>query len=753
MVRPPTATDTLVLRTASWVYWVVAQNRICTGSSSQLGSDSVFSYGFTELTTPALIHPRRLSLVATMLSPNDVSPKGKAPSIWSFDSGYGSNTLEDDEQVHLLSEPGSPPRQSVGLGLSSLGFRSNFWNVHIEDKLRLRRSESPIVPVTTRVNVFTSKDLSTNTLPVPALADYVNTCITCQLWNITNPGEGLKCDDCKSKDFVRPEELKLFPTQPKGKQAVPRLEIPQESHTRHGSKSGSKARCSACEIAYAIDPQTSAACPSCAQDPDFLSPVSPIQEPTIRRSCARRHTKLPPHALHQLRAWLKANRDHPYPNSDTKRSLAEACGITEKQVTTWFTNTRARNLPLLNDVSQGSSGDEGAYESDFSNITNTPSCTTSPVIRYDTPSSDPYYTPVSGISASNQPQLALQTSRRGKKKDYRRMNTVSPIDESNMTKTPATPSSNTGTQEQQTWQCTFCFLRLAPKSWRRHEETQHRPKHQWTCLATGPRLTISTRSGRTSICAFCQMNNPSEDHFLNSHRILECSKKSEADRTFGRPDHLRQHAKNFHKTSLPDEVRDKWRSLRSAQEADKEWLCGFCGDELATWDLREAHISNHFKDGKTMAEWKGKVESDTASMDQDRKRTLRQDHASKLLRLQESLVGQPDGQNEYHGQPMDRLPANSDGLPSSISYSNIAANTTLLEHNDTMGFPSNMLDTSLTTFDFPNTSAMDDFDALYPMHDNEYGYGIYMGEQKFSTEYASDMDIYGNRLDVQNGWQ
>lgn len=555
---------------------------------------------------------------------------------------------------------------------------------------------------------------------------------------------------------MRPEELQLFTPQQKGKQAVPRLEIPQESHTRHTSKRRSKARCSACEIAFAIDPQTSAACPSCARDSDLLSPVSPVSPipaSTVRRSCARRHTKLPPHALHQLRAWLKANQDHPYPNSDTKRSLAEACGITEKQVTTWFTNTRARNLPLLNDVSQGSSGDEGAYESDFSNITNTPSCTTSPVIRYDTPSSDPYYTPVSGPSTCNQPQLALQTSRRGKKKDYRRMNTVSPIDDPHVTKTPATPSSSTGTQEQQTWQCTFCFLRLAPKSWRRHEETQHRPKHQWTCLATGPRLTISTRSGTTSICAFCQIKDPSENHFLNSHRILECSKKSEADRTFGRPDHLRQHAKNFHKSSLPDEVRDKWRSLRNAQEADKEWLCGFCGDKLATWDLRETHISNHFKNGKTMADWKGILQSDTASMDQDRKRVLRQDHASKLIRLQESLVGQPDGQNEYDSQQNDQLPATSGALPSSIGYPNMVANSTLLEHNDDTGFASDMLDTSLTTFGFPNVSGIEDFDVLYPMRYNEHGYGIYMSEQEFPMEYASDMDVYGNRLDFQNGWQ
>jgi hypothetical protein len=37
-----------------------------------------------------------------MSASNDVAPKGKAASIRSFDSGYGSNTLEDDEplQVH-----------------------------------------------------------------------------------------------------------------------------------------------------------------------------------------------------------------------------------------------------------------------------------------------------------------------------------------------------------------------------------------------------------------------------------------------------------------------------------------------------------------------------------------------------------------------------------------------------------------------------------------------------------------------------
>lgn len=36
-----------------------------------------------------------------MLSPNDIAPKSKAASIWSFDSGYGSTTLEDDEALQV----------------------------------------------------------------------------------------------------------------------------------------------------------------------------------------------------------------------------------------------------------------------------------------------------------------------------------------------------------------------------------------------------------------------------------------------------------------------------------------------------------------------------------------------------------------------------------------------------------------------------------------------------------------------------
>ncbi|KAF1912800.1 hypothetical protein BDU57DRAFT_589640 [Ampelomyces quisqualis] len=155
-----------------------------------------------------------------------------------------------------------------------------------------------------------------------------------------------------------------------------------------------------------------------------------------------------------------------------------------------------------------------------------------------------------------------------------------------------------------TWQCTFCLQHVVPASWRRHEETQHYQKHRWTCLATDPRLTVNGSYGETSICAFCQLKDPSDEHLLDSHRILDCSKKTEAERTFSSPDHLRQHIKNFHKSSMLDIVRGRWRSNRNYEEDENGWACGFCMAKLSTWDERATHIAHHFKDGMTMASWR-----------------------------------------------------------------------------------------------------------------------------------------------------
>jgi hypothetical protein len=709
-----------------------------------------------------------------MLSPNDISAKGKAASIRSFDSGYGSNTLEDDEPPHvctdetidvvchaaanvlqLLPQPSSPTaqpsaQQPIGLGIGGLGL-DGFWNVHIEDKLRLRRPETPIDPVTTKLNVFTTKEVPIGALPLPTLAAGPATCITCQLWDLTNPGEGLKCDACNSKDYIRPELLHLFDASPKLKLAVPRLDIPQDLDLQKSSKQRNSARCSACDLAHAIDSTKSAACTSCSPNPTYLSPISPLQPSTVKRSCARRANKLPPHALHHLRAWLRANRDDPYPSADTKRVLAQECGITEKQVTTWFTNTRARKLPLPNDSTRPSSEDEGAYESDFSSVTNTPIYTASPTFNYNTPSNNPHYSSFSKPAAHDHTQLTLQTSRRGKKKDYRRVNTVSPVDDSPVPRTPATPSPNSDSPEQQTWQCTFCYQHLVPKSWRRHEETQHRPKYQWTCLATGPRLVIPSRTGTSSLCAFCQLKNPSDDHLLHSHRITECSKKSEADRTFGRPDHLRQHIKNFHKTPLLDLVRDKWRRDGPGKNVNEGWTCGFCSAELKTWDIRETHIANHFKDGLTMADWIDQPQSAASVTVNNRRRPSRDEHTAMLTKLKRTLTGRPNHHSEHYSSPQNYVSATLDPLISSSDCPNIAAAPVIPEFND-MDFSGYMPDGFINEFDFSGPSDVANLAALYPATGNSYA--VYLGDEAMQMNYdtLANLELYGNFVDYQGVW-
>ena len=43
-----------------------------------------------------------------------------------------------------------------------------------------------------------------------------------------------------------------------------------------------------------------------------------------------------------MRAWLAAHFAAPYPTAEDRRGLAEAGGITEKQVVYWFSNARKR---------------------------------------------------------------------------------------------------------------------------------------------------------------------------------------------------------------------------------------------------------------------------------------------------------------------------------------------------------------------------------------------------------------------------
>jgi len=48
-----------------------------------------------------------------------------------------------------------------------------------------------------------------------------------------------------------------------------------------------------------------------------------------------------------LKQWFIANCQYPYPSHEEKQRLAELSGLTEQQVSDWFSNARRRVLPKM----------------------------------------------------------------------------------------------------------------------------------------------------------------------------------------------------------------------------------------------------------------------------------------------------------------------------------------------------------------------------------------------------------------------
>ena len=545
-----------------------------------------------------------------------------------------------------------PSFSNSGYGLS---------NFQPDGGLRLRVLGSPVAPVepvTTKLNVFTTQTTFNTELLNPTRDDRHHECITCQLWNITKPGESFKCSDCSGNAFVAPSVIYRENKQLDIQITAPNT--PSLSQPEHLSQNQIASRCLACEIGVLIGHDYSSTCSSCSPKTRPSSPGPSNHTGKIKRSGARRPpTKLESHALRCLKGWLHNNRKNPYPNADTKRSLAQLCGITEKQVNTWFTNARARGKLLSYAASDSASEDERFSISRRSSTAPVAgnNHSMSPAAQHD-PSCSDVSQPASG--SQTQETYAASTSRRGKKKDYGQFDIPSstPYHALRISPKPASSTTSTKGNGSETWQCTFCYQHISHKSWRRHEETQHRPKRKWTCLLTGPSLQVTSRTASSTYCVFCKTLNPSEDHLLFAHRISECAKKSEDERTFLRPDHLRQHVNNFHKAPLEGAVRDIWRRGGAGNETAENWICGFCRHELKTWEARETHIAKHFKDGSTMADWKEHTQLDEGT-DPSKKRPTssegRPNTSPKVARMHTDLPVRQQYQHELNSMIRDDL--------------------------------------------------------------------------------------------------
>ena len=152
-------------------------------------------------------------------------------------------------------------------------------------------------------------------------------------------------------------------------------------------------------------------------------------------------------------------------------------------------------------------------------------------------------------------------------------------------------------KKKRVYQCTFCCDTFKSKyDWTRHEKSLHLSLEQWVCTPTGG--TVTRESGEIK-CAYCPVENPDEAH-LESHGHRLCAEKGQEARTFFRKDHLRQHLRLMHECEFEPHM-EQWKTSVTFVNS----RCGICTARFTRWDERNDHLAAHFKEGRTMSEWKG----------------------------------------------------------------------------------------------------------------------------------------------------
>ena len=67
------------------------------------------------------------------------------------------------------------------------------------------------------------------------------------------------------------------------------------------------------------------------------------QTKTSSRRPGLHHQALPKEAVDQLNYWFDSHINHPYPTTEEKSVIANKCGLSVKQVNSWFCNRRNRS--------------------------------------------------------------------------------------------------------------------------------------------------------------------------------------------------------------------------------------------------------------------------------------------------------------------------------------------------------------------------------------------------------------------------
>lgn len=360
-----------------------------------------------------------------------------------------------------------------------------------------------------------------------------------------------------------------------------------------------------------------------------------------------------------LKNWLSTHSKHPYPNDEEKKMLQRQTGLDKTQITNWLSNARRRkkiiaprstspgvrtwanaidipvrvgtpasfehmnplqrwqNSPPENEPASVTAIARAVTASSSSNIS---SGLSSPFShRFSDDGSGKSLCAVSSASsmdnsfssggsfasafsrASRGSHGSFNSLETGRRRRRRKVSLRKPEGKQAISTPLLAPLKS--------FQCTFCTETFRTKhDWQRHEKSLHLSLERWICTPEGPRA-FNPENGQVS-CVFCGEANPSEAH-VEAHNHSACLERSLGERTFYRKDHLRQHLKLVHNVKFVTWSMEQWKvatpEIRSR--------CGFCGIVMDTWTIRVDHLAEHFKSGRTMADWQGDWGFDTPVLD------------------------------------------------------------------------------------------------------------------------------------------
>ncbi|KAK4251445.1 C2H2 transcription factor [Corynascus novoguineensis] len=335
-----------------------------------------------------------------------------------------------------------------------------------------------------------------------------------------------------------------------------------------------------------------------------------------------------------LKNWLSTHSKHPYPNEEEKEMLQRQTGLSKTQITNWLANTRRRNKNAVSHRSTSPGVRSWANPIDIPQRRRTPLEHMNPLQRWEhsPPENEPasvtaiaravnsassissglnspysaHFTDDgsgrslcgSAISSANtsHSQSSASAYSFGSRGSFGSGGSIPRGRRRRRRKAPATPTHG---GPAKTYQCTFCTETFRTKhDWQRHEKSLHLSLERWVCSPNGPQA-FNPENGQMS-CVFCGHPNPDEAH-IDSHNHSACQERTIAERTFYRKDHLRQHLKLVHSAKFMSWSMEQWK----ATTPEIRSRCGFCGKVMDTWSIRVDHLAEHFKKGKSMADWKG----------------------------------------------------------------------------------------------------------------------------------------------------